>query len=195
MGLVILSFSCYSVLLGILISVFGTTLTISHHLIWRFLVIGSLSSCGWLKTRVASDTLVLYFVVSVIGSLLFLISCSTVYFSRLVIILALLLKLGLAPFQFWVLKVISSLDISRLCFFLGPIKVGQLWLVVSAAHTSLLLSAASTLLGIIILWLSSQPSLVLYASGSCQLLILVLLGPASFPLYYFIYLLALLGIY
>jgi len=195
MGLVSLSFSCYIVLLGILISVLGTTLTISHLLIWSFLVIGSLSVSGWLKTLVPSNTLVTYFVVSVIGSLLFLISCSTVYFSRLLIQLALLLKLGLAPFQFWVFKVISSLDISRLCFFLGPLKIGQLWLVVNAVHPSIILAAASLVLGIIILWLSSASHLVLYASGSCQLLILVLLGPSAFALYYSIYLLALLGIF
>jgi len=147
-----------------------------------------------MKTKVASDTLVLYFVVSVIGSLLFLVSCSTVYFSSLLIQLALLLKLGLAPFQFWVFKVISSLDIPRLCFFLGPLKVGLLWLVVNAVHPSIILAAASAVLGIIILWLSSRSHLVLYASGSCQLLILVLLGPSAFALYYSIYLLALLGI-
>jgi len=194
MGLVSLSFSCYIVLLGILISVLGTSLTISHLLVWSFLVIGSLSVCGWLKTKVCSDTLVLYFVVSVIGSLLFLVRSSSVYFSSLLIQLALLLKLGLAPFQFWVFKVISTLDIPRLCFFLGPLKIGILWLVVNAVHPSIFLASASMVLGIIILWLSSQTHLVLYASGSCQLVILVLLGPPSFPHYYFIYLLALLGI-
>jgi len=194
MGLVSLSFSCYTVLLGILISVLGTSLTLSHLLIWSFLVIGSLSVCGWLKTKVASDTLVLYFVVSVIGSLLFLVSCSAVYFTSLLIQLSLLLKLGLAPFQFWVFKVINSLDLPRLCFFLGPLKVGILWLVVNAVHPSIILASASMVVGIIILWLSSHSHLVLYASGSCQLLILVLLGPSAFPLYYSIYLLALLGI-
>jgi len=194
MGLVSLSFSCYIVLLGILISVFGTSLTTSHLLIWRFLVIGSLSVCGWLKAKINSDTLVLYFVVSVIGSLLFLISCGTVFFSSLLIQLALLLKLGLAPFQFWVLKVLSCLDIPSLCFFLGPLKVGLLWLVVNSIHPSIILASASMVLGIIILWLSSHSYLVLYASGSCQLLILVLLGPSAFALYYSIYLLALLGI-
>jgi len=194
MGLVSLSFSCYIVLLGILISVFGTSLTTSHLLIWRFLVIGSLSVCGWLKAKINSDTLVLYFVVSVIGSLLFLISCGTVFFSSLLIQLALLLKLGLAPFQFWVLKVLSCLDIPSLCFFLGPLKVGLLWLVVNSIHPSIILASASMVLGIIILWLSSHSYLVLYASGSCQLLILVLLGPSAFALYYSIYLLALLGV-
>jgi len=182
------------VLLGILISVFGTILTISHLLIWRFIVIGSLSVCGWLKPKVASDTLVLYFVVSVIGSLIFLVSCSTVYFSSLLIQLALLLKLGFAPFQFWVFKVISSLDMPRLCFFLGPLKVGILWLVVNSVQPSIILAAASLVLGVFILWLTSVPTLVLYASGSCQFLVLVLLGPSAFALYYSIYLLALLGI-
>jgi len=194
LGRVSLSFSCYIVLLGILVSVIGTTLTISHLLIWSFFVIGSLSVCGWLKTLVPSGTLVLYFVVSVIGSLLFLVSCRSVFFSRLLIQLALLLKLGLAPFQFWVFKVIFSLDLSRLCFFLGPLKVGHLWLFVNAVHPSVILSAASLILGVAFLWLSSQSHLVLYASGRCQLLILVLLGPSAFALYYSIYLLALLGI-
>ena len=60
---------------------------------------------------------------------------------------------------------------------------------------SLILASAPLVLGVLILWLTSLPSLVLYASGSCQLLILVLLGPSSFPIYYFIYLLALLGVY
>jgi len=194
MGLVIFSFSCYIVLLGILISVLGTTLTISHLLIWRFIIIGSLSVCGWLKSKIASDALVLYFVISVLGSLIFLVSCRGVYFSRLLLQLSLLLKIGLAPFQFWVFKVLSSLDMSRLCFFLGPLKVGYLWLIVNVGHSSLVLLSVSLILGLFILWLSSQTHLVLYASGSCQLLVLVLLGPSAFAVYYSIYLLALLGI-
>jgi len=181
-------------LLGILISVLGTSLTISHLLIWSFLVIGSLSVCGWLKSKVASDALVLYFVISVLGSLLFLVSCSDSYFSILLLQLALLLKLGLAPFQFWVFKVIGSLEIPRLCFFLGPLKVGLLWLFVNAGSPSLILASASLVLGIILLWLSPKYSLVLFASGACQLLILILLGPSCFAFYYSIYLLALLGI-
>jgi len=83
---------------------------------------------------------------------------------------------------------------SRLCFFLGPLKVGYLWLIVNVGHTSLVLLFVSLLLGLVILWLSSQTPIVLYASGSCQLLILVLLGPSAFAVYYSIYLLALLGI-
>jgi len=182
------------VLLGILISVLGATLTISQLMIWSFLVIGSLSTCGWLKSKVTSDALVLYFVISVLGRLMFLVSSSGVYFSGILIQLSLLLKIGLAPFQFWVFKVLRTLDITRLCFFLGPLKVGLLWLIVNINHPSLILASASLVLGLIFLWLSNQTHLVLYASGSCQLLILVLLGPLAFALYYSIYLLALLGI-
>lgn len=181
-------------LIGILISVLGTATTSAHLLIWSFLVIGSLSVCGWLKSKVASDALVLYFVISVLGSLLFLVSCRVSYYSRLLLQLSLLLKLGLAPFQFWVFKVISSFDVSSLCFFLGPLKFGLLWLLVNLAHPSLILASASMVLGIILLWLSSSLHLVLYASGSCQLIILILLGPTAFPYYYSIYLLALIGI-
>jgi len=182
------------VLLGILIGVIGTTLIKSNLLIWSFLVIGSLSVCGWLKTKVPSSALVLYFVVSTLGSLLFLVSCSGFALSNLLLQLALLLKLGIAPFQFWVFKVLFPLNISSLCFFLGPLKIGLLWLLVNITLPSLILASASLCLGIIILWLSSQIHLVLYASGSCQLLILVVLGSSVFPLYYSVYLLALLGV-
>jgi len=194
MSFVSVSFSCYTVLLGILVAIIGASLLSSHLLIWSFLVIGSLSVCGWLKTKVPSDALVLYFVVSALGRLLFLLSCSEFFLSNILLQLALLLKLGLAPFQFWVFKVLFPLNITSLCFFLGPLKVGLLWLLVNISHPSLILASASIFLGIILLWLSSRIHLVLYASGSCQVLILVFLGPHVFPLYYSVYLLALLGV-
>jgi len=133
-------------------------------------------------------------VVSVLGSLLFLVSCFESFFSGILLQLSLLLKLGMAPFQFWVYKVLQSISIAELCFFLGPNKVGLLWLLVSLPFPSLLLASASLFLGLSLLILSSSLNLVLFASGATQLLILVLLGPASFCLYYFVYLLALLGI-
>jgi len=46
MGLVVSSFSCYLVLLGILVSVAGTTIVSSHFIVWSFLVVGTLSVCG-----------------------------------------------------------------------------------------------------------------------------------------------------
>jgi len=158
------------------------------------LVIGSLSVCGWLKSKVCTDALVTYFVISVLGSLLFLVCCNGSFSSFFTLQLALTLKLGMAPFQFWVYKVLSSLRVADLCFFLGPSKLGLLWLLVSIHSPSLLLLSASFLLGLRLLILSSSLSLVLFASGATQLLILVLLGPSAFPLYYFIYLTSLLGI-
>jgi len=166
----------------------------SSLLIWTFLVTGSLSVCGWLKTKVPSDALVLYFVVSALGSLLFLLGCTEILFSHILLQLALLLKLGLAPFQFWVFKVLFPLTIPSLCFFLGPLKFGLLWLLVNISHPSLLLYFASLGVGIALLWVSSTITIVLYASGSCQLLFLVLLGPYVFVYYEPTYLLALLGV-
>lgn len=194
MSFVRFSFSYYIVLLGILVGVLGTSLIKSFLMIWSFLVIGSLSVSGWLKSKVPSDALVLYFVVSALGRLLFLVSCSEFVLSNILLQLAILLKLGLAPFHFWVFKVLFTLNTTSLCFFLGPLKVGLLWLIVNVTHPSLILASASLCLGIILLWLSSQIQLVLYASGSCQLFILIVLGPTVFPLYYSFYLLALLGI-
>jgi len=115
------------------------------------MVVGTLSVCGWLKPKVAADALVLYFVMSVLGSLVFLVSCSGVLFSSILLQLSLLLKIGLAPFQFWVFKVLSKLDISSLCFFLGPLKMGLLWLVVNVSHPSFLLNTASLVIGLILL--------------------------------------------
>lgn len=181
-------------LLGILISVLGTCLATSQLIVWSFLVIGSLSVCGWLKTTLSSDALVLYFVVSVLGGLLFLISCIENGLSSLVLQLSILLKLGLAPFQFWVYKVLSQLDLGQLCFFLGPLKVGLLWLLVNLSSPSLVLASGSLFLGLSLLWLSYKLQLVLYASGACQLLILLLMGSPTFCLYITIYLLALFGV-
>jgi len=158
------------------------------------MVIGSLSTCGWLKSKIASDALVLYFVISVLGSLLFLLRCRGGFFSSLLLQLALFLKMGYAPFQFWIHKVLRHLDVPSLLFLLGPLKVGLLWLVVNVVHPSLLLASSPLVVGIILLMLTSRTHLVLYASGSCQLLILVLLGPSAFVAYYTVYLLALLGV-
>jgi len=138
--------------------------------------------------------MVLYFVVSVLGSLLFLISSVPSSLSCQLLQLALLLKLGLAPFQFWVYKVISNLQLSSLCFFLGPLKFGLLWLLVGINSPSLLLFSASLILGISLLWNGTVVSVILFASGARNIIFLVLLGPSYFPCFYATYLLALLGV-
>jgi len=181
-------------LLGILLSVFGTAVFTSHLVIWGSLVLGSLSVCAWLKTKVPSDALVLYFVVSVLSRLLFLLSCASHSLSCLVLQVALLLKLGVAPLHFWVYKVLQPLSVGSLCFFVGPLKFGALWLLVSLHYPTLPLFLVSLFLGLVILWKTSSINLVLYASGACLLPILVLLGPSLFVPFYFTYLLALSGV-
>lgn len=182
-------------LLGIFLSVLGTCSSSSALIIWSFLVLGTLSSVVWLKTKTSTGALSLYFLVSVLGSLLFLLGCSIFFFSDLVLQLALTLKCGLAPFQFWVHKVLRSLDVGSLCFFLGPLKFGLLWLIVNLSYPSLVLGSSSLFLGLLMLWLSSSLHIVLFASGSCQLLILLLLGSSFYPSYNGIYILALLGVF
>jgi hypothetical protein len=121
-------------------------------------------------------------------------SCSVFYFSDLVLQFSLLLKLGLPPFQFWVYVVLRSLSLADLCFFLGPLKTGLLWLLVSSSLNALFLISLSLLVGILLLWHSCSPHLLLFGSGLCQAVIFVCLGPSVFPLYFAIYLLALLGV-
>ena len=121
-------------------------------------------------------------------------SCSVFQFSDLVLQLSLLLKLGLPPFQFWVFKVLQSLSLVDLCFFIGPLKSGLLWLLVSSSSTALFLVSVSLILGILLLWNTSTIQLLLFGSGLCQAFVFVCLGPRVFPLYFRIYLLALLGV-
>jgi len=158
------------------------------------LVLGTASACGWLKPKVRPSALALTYVVSVVSRLLFLSSCSVFSFSDLFLQLSLLLKLGLPPFQFWVFKVLQSLSLVDLCFFVGPIKSGLLWLLVSSCSTALFLVSVSLIIGILLLWNTCTIQLLLFGSGLCQAFIFVCLGPSVFPLYFRIYLLALLGV-
>jgi len=182
------------VFIGILLSIFGTFLSLSSLITWVFMVLGSLSLCGWLKTKLPSRSLVLYFVVSVLGSLSFLVSCCGLPCSGILLQLSILLKLGIAPFQFWILPVLSHLDLLSLCFFMGPTKVGLLFLLVRSPHGTPCLFLLSTFLGLSLLFVSRQVYLIVYASGSVQLIILFFLGANIMIVYWCIYMLALLGV-
>lgn len=178
-------------LLGILLSIFGTILTLSAFITWVFLVLGSLCLCGWLKTKLPSRSLVLYFVVSVLGSLSFLVSCCGLPCSGILLQLSLLLKLGIAPFHFWILPMLSYFDLFSLCFFLGPTKVGLLFLLLCSSLSSPSLFLLSTFVGLFLLFLSRHIYLVVYASGSLQLIILYFLSPTYIIVYWCIYMLSL----
>jgi len=181
-------------LIGILLSIFGTFLSLSAFITWVFLVTGSLCLCGWLKTKLPSRSLVLYFVVSVLGSLSFLVSCCGLPCSGILLQLSILLKLGIAPFHFWILPVLSHLDLLSLCFFLGPTKVGLLFLLLRSSLPSPILYLLSTFLGLILLYLSRHIYLVVYASGSLQLIILYFLTTSIIIVYWCIYMLALVSV-
>jgi len=182
-------------LIGIFLSVFGLLAISSHLVCWALLVLSTLTTCAWLKPKVRAVPLTLYFVISVLGSLLFLLSCCNFPLSGIVLQLSILLKLGLAPFHFWIQSLICSLDLSSLFIFLGPSKTGLLWLLVNVSHCSLFLSLPSFLLGFTLLWLGTRVSIIVFASGSVQLLILSLMSSSSFFCYWSIYLLSLSGLF
>merc|ERR1712212_116292 len=68
---------------------------------------------------------------------------------------------------------------------LGPAKFGLLYILVSSHSTSVSFASCSLLLGLSWLWQASSASLILYSSGSCQLIIFILLGPSFFHYLFF----------
>jgi len=182
------------VVLGILISVIGILFSVTHFLVWCFMALGTLSILVWLSCFVDSSSLCVYFLSSVLGGLLFLLSSIECWASHILLQCAVTLKLGLAPFHFWVFNLLRYLPPPTLCLFLGPAKVGLLRLLVSFKSISLSLAAFSLVLGLTWLWLSNSLCLILYSSGSCQFIIYILLGTQHFSIYFLIYSLSLFAV-
>lgn len=151
---------------------------------------GALCLTSYASTLLPSSSLILFFAVSELGSLLFLLGSFFGGHSCLVTSLSLLLKLGFAPFQFWVYPVLSHLSVPSLFFMIGPSKLGLIHLFVASCGTYTYLCYLCLLVGLNILFLTSSLNFLLYASGSVQLLFLVYLGPLAFFPYYFSYLTA-----
>jgi len=126
MSSLIFGFSCQYILLGIAVSVVGVSLSVSPFMTFIFLVLRTISTCGWFKPQLPASSLVLYFVVSATGGLMFLIGSHSPILSPLFSAVALLLLLGFFPFQFWAIRILPHLSISSLIAFLGPIKIGLL---------------------------------------------------------------------
>lgn len=158
------------------------------------MALGTLTITAWLSSYADSCCLCVYFLVSVLGGILFLLSALETFFSSFLLQCAITLKLGLAPFHFWVFNLLRFLPLPSLCIFLGPAKAGLLWVLVSSHSISLPFASLSLLLGIIWLWLSFSFSLILYSSRSCQFLIFFLLGPSYVIVFYLLYCLALLAV-
>jgi len=176
--------------LGVVLSLLGLLSCSSPFFLWAFIVLGTLCLTSYTSALLPSSSLILFFAVSELGSLLFLLGSILVDQCRLVLALSLLLKLGFAPFQFWVYPVLSHLSVPSLFFVIGPSKLGLLHLFVSVCGSSSFLCFLCLLVGLNILFLSTSLNFLLYASGSVQLLFLVCLGPLAFFRYYFSYLTA-----
>lgn len=117
-------------LLGITVSVAGISVSAPRVITWLFMALGAVATTCWLKPYLSSPYLGVFFVVSVVSGLLFLISCFSSPISVPLLYLSLLLKLGLAPLHFWTLSLLNSLPLHALILFLGPMKFGFLWLLV-----------------------------------------------------------------
>jgi len=87
-----------------------------------------------------------------------------------------------------------ELTIIDLCLFLGPMKFGLLFLLVNLASQSLILPFLSLIWGAYLIFISVNIPLILYSSGACLVLWLVLLGPSLFSRFYVTYLLSLVPI-
>ena len=154
-------------------------------------MVGSLSSTAWLSPRLPSVSLGLYFIISVLGSLLFCLGYSWSAPSPLLCCLGPLLLLGYCPFHFWVPKVLLHIDILSLLLFLGPIKFGYLYLLLITILSFWWLVFLPFFVGLLLLYSTGALSLIIYSSGSVQLFILIFMDSSFFVLYYSIYLLRL----
>merc|ERR1712212_1322805 len=163
--------------MGVFLSVLGPLCLPSPICSWGFLVLGSLSITLWLKPRLPPDSLALYFVISVLGSLLFCISNSISTPIRFLDCLGLLLLLGFCPFQFWVHKVLVHLDLFSLFLFLGPIKLRYLYLLLLSLRSFWLLGLLPFLMGAVLLFCSGALWTILYSSGSLHVLLLFFMDP------------------
>lgn len=129
------------------------------------------------------------------SSLLFLMRFVDVAFSSLFLCLSLFLIMGLAPFQFWVLSLLSHLSSLPLITFLGPTKIGYLFLTISHSRSSLSLGTFSLFFGILYLYFSNTLALILYSSSAMLILPLMFLGSDMFWYFQLTYLLSLSTFY
>jgi len=129
------------------------------------------------------------------SSLLFLMSFVDVDHCSLFLCLSLFLIMGLAPFQFWILSLLSHLSSYPLITFLGPTKIGYLFLIISHSRSSLSLGTISLIFGILYLSLVNSLALILYSSSAMLILPLMFIGSDMFWYFQPTYLLALSTFY
>lgn len=187
-------FSFLTVLLGIFFSVQGLTVTSNTIFVWLSIVLGSISTTGWLSYSLPTLPLSIYFVSSVLGGLLFVFSSYSSTIPPLFIFTSLLLLLGFFPFQFWSFAVLPHLSLSRVCLFLGPIKFGYLWLLLSSSNFFFWLGLLRLCTGLLIIYTAIAIWALLWASSSTLLFQLLLLDSFLGIIFYVVYSLTLLSI-
>jgi len=187
-------FSFSTVLLGIFFSVI--CLTVSSHTIflWMCLVLGSISTTGWLSYSLPSHPLSIYFASSVTGGLLFVFSTYSSSLPPLFLFTSLLLLIGFFPFQFWSFLVLPHLPLYLVCVFLGPIKFGYLWLLLESPTYFFWLGMLSLCTGLLIIYTALSSWALLWASSSVLLFQLLLLDSRLGLIYYVVYSITLLSI-
>lgn len=177
--------------LGIVVSTLGLLSCSSHFSLWAFLVLSTLFSIGYFKNFLPSCLLVLLFVTSVLGGLLFLLGSLLSSSFCLLSDLGLLLKLGFSPFHFWIVKVVNFLRNFSSFILLGFMKLGPLFLLLDRSSLINIWGLASFLIGLPILWSVSSVNLLLLGSGLLQFWILSFLNSCSLFFYFFSYLIRL----
>jgi len=180
------------VLVGILISLLGLVSCTTSLSLWSFLVLSSICSVCYFKQYLSSSCLVLFFICTVVGGLLFLGGALSFSYTSWLINIGLLLKLGLAPFHFWLVKVASSLSKFPLFTLLGFLKVGPLYLLVSGTDSLFFWGSLSLGFGIILIFRASSVSYVLVGSGLILFWVLSTLEPWFFVPYVLAYNISLL---
>jgi len=114
-----------------------------------------------LSPRVSPDTLLAYFLPSVVGSLLWFMGCLVSCLGLHLLVTGLLLKLRMFPFHYWGLKVVRNINTISLFILIVPAKVPILTLFLSSGSSFHLLSFLILLIGCIIFVLRSYLSHIL----------------------------------
>lgn len=132
-----------------------------------------------------------YYIPSVVGGLVWLLGSFCYPFMPYLIFLGLSLKLGLFPFTGWAVTVSLGLHPHQLFFFLGPLKVGLLYLILFGSPVPVALSSLSFVFGLLILSNSSSRNLLLLASSLISFFFFTFMSSLSFIFYLSTYLVAL----
>jgi len=154
----------------------------------------SLQSIGFVSLLSSSNSHkigVSYYIPSVIGGLLWLVGSFCYPFLPYLIFFGLSLKLGLFPFTGWAVTVCLGLNPLQLFLFLGPLKVGLLYLIVFSTPVCVPLSFLSFVFGLVMLSNSNTFALILLSSSLVTFFYLILISPFAFIFYLCAYLVTL----